>query len=130
MIRRHATAFALITAITAIASCKNNPSKLDDWPPRGPIGPTTKSEDKTAQEQGVDAPPKRDPVTTEKLEPIIHELGPDNVVPTTIVIQLAQPIIDKVDVGNATVKSRLKITPDIPGRLAYTGVSELTFTPS
>src|SRR5690606_9243029 len=41
-----------------------------------------------------------------------------------------QPVIDRSDVGNATVKSKLKITPDVPGRLTYTGVSELTCTPS
>lgn len=126
VLRRFAPTFLLLAAV----GCKNNPSKLDDWPPKGPVGSVTKAEDKAAEDKGVDAPPKRDPVTSSKLEPIIHELGPDNVVPTTIVIQLAQPVIDKVDVGNATVKSSVKITPDIPGRLTYTGVSELTFTPN
>ncbi len=129
MIRRTAISLALLAAITTLG-CKNNPSKLDDWPPKGPVGPTTRTEDKTEQDKGIDAPPKREPVTAGRLSPIIHELGPDNVVPTSIVIQLAQPVIDKVDVGNATVKSRLKVTPDVPGRLVYSGVSELTFTPS
>lgn len=131
MIRRTRASLALLAAVTAVASCKNNPSKLDDYPAKGgPIGSTARAEDRTEQEKGVDAPPEREPVTAEKLAPIIHELGPDNVVPTSIVIQLAQPIIDKVDIGNATVKSRLKLTPEVAGRLTYTGVSELTFTPS
>ena len=116
MIRRTATSLALLAAVSVLG-CKNNPSKLDDWPPKGPVGPTTRAEDKVEQEKGIDAPPKREPATAGTLSPIIHELGPDNVVPTSIVIQLAQPVIDKVDVGNATAKSVLKLTPEVPGRL-------------
>jgi len=126
MTRRLATCVALATLISA---CKNNPSKLDDVPGAGPIGVTASGSGSDA-DKSVDAPPAREPVTAAKLQPIIHELGPDNVVPTSIVIQLATPVIDRGDVGNGTVKSVLELTPDVPGRLAYTGVSELTFTPT
>ena len=50
--------------------------------------------------------------------------------PTAIVIQLATPVIDKADVGQRTDKTVVKLTPDVKGSVTYTGVSELTFTPS
>jgi uncharacterized protein YfaS (alpha-2-macroglobulin family) len=124
MNRRIAT--SILVAAALAAGCKNNPSKLDGWP----NGPRALTQDSTEPAKGVDAPPPREPVTATKLSPVIHELGPDAVVPTTIVIQLATAVIDKADVGMATTKSKLKLTPDVPGTLTYTGVSELTFTPS
>lgn len=116
--------FATWVVIAALAACQNK-SKLDDWPTVG----LTKSEDQQDEEKGVDAPPKREPVTAEKLAPSIHELGAENTVPTSIVIQLATPIIDRADVNRTTRKSVVKLTPDAPGMVTYSGVSELTFTP-
>ncbi|HUS31770.1 MAG TPA: MG2 domain-containing protein, partial [Kofleriaceae bacterium] len=111
-----------------LAACQNK-SKLDQWP-SGDSGPRVLSEDKTEQGKGVDAPPARDPVTAVKLNPVIHEFGTDNVVPTAIVIQLAAPVVDRADVGQRTDKTVVKLTPDVKGSVTYTGVSELTFTPS
>lgn len=117
----------LTFAVVAVAACKGGKSKLDGWPPASsPVA----AEDKANEAKGVDAPPKRDPVTAGKLSPVIHEFGADNVVPTAIVIQLAAPIIDRADVGQGTAKTRIKLTPDLPGTVRYTGVSELTFTPA
>jgi alpha-2-macroglobulin len=120
-----AIATSLLAVLAITAGCSNHSSKLDDWP--NASRPLTK--DTAEQAGGVDAPPPRNAVTATKLSPVIHELGPDNVVPTSIVIQLAAPIIDRADVGQTTTKSRLKLTPDVPGHLTYTGVSEVTFTP-
>jgi hypothetical protein len=123
MNRRVATSVMLVAALAA--GCKNNRSKLDDWPNGGQRELT-----KDSQSKGIDAPPPREPVTAAKLSPVIHELGPDNVVPTTIVIQLAAAVIDKADVGMTSDKTKIKITPETPGRLSFTGVSELTFQPA
>lgn len=118
--------FATCVMVAAsLAACQNK-SRLDEWP----SAPRAISEDKSEQSKGVDAPPKREPATAVKLNPVIHELGTDNVVPTAIVIQLATPVIDRADVGQRTQKTRIKLTPDVPGTVTYTGVSELTFTPS
>jgi hypothetical protein len=81
-------------------------------------------------EVGIDAPPKTMPVSAKRLAPIIHELGISNVVPTAIVIEVAQPIVDPGLVGQHSGQSKLVIEPEIAGSLTYTGVSELTFTPS
>jgi uncharacterized protein YfaS (alpha-2-macroglobulin family) len=111
-------------ALAALTACQNK-SLLDGWPSAG----LSTNEDKTADKQGVDAPPKREPLTPPKLGPVIHELGPENSVPTSIVIQLATPIIDRSDVGQATTKTIVKLTPAVAGAISYTGVSELMFTP-
>ena len=116
---------SILVVAALAAGCKNNPSKLDGWP--NGVRPLT--QDSSEPAKGVDTPPPREPVTATKLSPVIHELGPDAVVPTTIVIQLATAVIDKADVGMPTTKSKLKLVPDVPGTLTYTGVSELTFTP-
>ncbi|HEY5944559.1 MAG TPA: MG2 domain-containing protein, partial [Kofleriaceae bacterium] len=112
-------------AVAALAACQNK-SPLDDWP----SAPRSKSEDKVAQDKGVDAPPKREALTPGKLSPVIHELGAENAVPTSIVIQLASPIIDRADVGQPTTKTVLRLTPALAGSVTYSGVSELTFTPT
>ncbi|HUJ57480.1 MAG TPA: MG2 domain-containing protein [Kofleriaceae bacterium] len=84
----------------------------------------------SAEEQGPDAPPKLPPVSVKKLQPMIHELGVEHVVPTGVVIELATPIVDKDHVGEVSSRSVFKITPEIAGTLSYTNVSELTFTPA
>ena len=121
MIRRLAT----WVAVAALAACQNK-SLLDDWP----SAPRSLSEDQAAAEKGVDAPPEREAVTAAKLEPAIHELGIDKAVPTSIVIQLATPVIDRSDVGQTTRKTVVKLTPEVAGTVRYSGVSELTFTPA
>ena len=78
----------------------------------------------------VDSPPHSAPVSAKRLAPIIHELGLTNVVPTAIVIEVATPIVDPGLVGSTSSESKIVITPDLPGSLTYTGVSELTFRPS
>jgi hypothetical protein len=118
--------FAALALVAAVASCKNHRSKLDDWPSTS----SSLSEDKVEEAKGIDAPPRRAPVTAVKLSPVIHELGAENVVPETIVIQLASAVIDKADVGSSTAKTRLRLTPEVPGSIRYSGVSELTFTPA
>ncbi len=83
-----------------------------------------------AGDERVDGPPKRVALTAKKLAPVIHELGNDNVVPTGVSIELAVPIIDADMVGGATSKTVLKVTPETAGRLNYSSVSGLLFTPN
>jgi uncharacterized protein YfaS (alpha-2-macroglobulin family) len=89
---------------------------------------------KTVQAKDVakgsgDAPPKRAEITPKLLAPVvIHEIGSDGVVPTSVVIELAAPIVDRDAVGSPSTAT-LKITPETPGSLIHTGASELTFTP-
>src|SRR5688572_5650103 len=89
---------------------------------------TTKGSAEEPDEK-VDGPPKRVALTAKKLAPVIHELSVENVVPTAVVIEMATPIIDGDLVGGVTSKSVLKITPETKGRLNYSSVSGLTFTP-
>src|SRR5262245_37231922 len=78
----------------------------------------------------VDDAPKRSTITPQKLQPMIHELGIEGVVPTSIVIELATPVIDRERGREVAGASVLKIKPEIAGTLVYTGPSELTFTPA
>src|SRR5512139_112937 len=95
-----------------------------------PSDPKTATGSGSADEpEQVDGPPKRVALTAKKLAPVIHELGIDNVVPTAVVIEMATPVIDADLVGGASSKSVLKITPETKGRLNYSSVSGLTFTP-
>ena len=97
---------------------------------------TDKAEPNTVKAQDVakgsaDAPPRRAQLTAKSLSPVvIHEIGTENVVPTAVVIELAAPIVDREGVGTPSPATSIKITPEIPGALIHTGVSELTFTPT
>ncbi len=113
---------AIVACVAALAAC----------------GGKKKADDKTnadkAAEAGsgagsAEAPPKRTAVTAAVLSPVIHELGQEHVVPTSIVIELATPIVDRDQVGQVSSQTKLEIKPEIPGRLTYSNVSELTFTP-
>src|SRR5688500_9875582 len=58
----------------------------------------------------ADAPPKRAALTAKLLSPVvIQELGTENTVPGSIVIELAAPVIDYSDVGRGASKERLLI---------------------
>src|SRR5689334_19744929 len=109
--------------VVALAGCKGHKSKLDD------MGSAPVAHAGSAAAKDNEAP-KLPPVTPTKLAPVINVLGPENVVPTAIVIEMATPIIDQQQVGGVSSKTKLVITPELPGALAYSGVSELTFTPA
>ncbi|MBS1122314.1 MAG: hypothetical protein H6Q90_4542 [Deltaproteobacteria bacterium] len=115
MIRRFAMSVALLGTL---ASCGGK--KSDDATPKPDELDSTGSGDE----------PKRSAITPQKLAPIIHELGSDNVAPTAIVIALGTPIIAQNEVGRVTSRSVLKLTPEVTGTLTYSGVAELKFTPS
>ncbi len=74
--------------------------------------------------------PKRALVTAKRIQPLIHELGEEHVVPTAVVIELATPIVERGSVGGTSSQSVVKVTPETAGTLVYSGVSELTFTPA
>ena len=115
----------LLCAVAALGSCKNH-SLLDD-----PSGHESAAGSATGSaSQSTDAPPKRQAVTTKRLAPLSHELGIDHVVPTSIVIELATPIVDADHIGAVSAQSVVKLEPEIAGTLTYSGVSELTFTPA
>jgi uncharacterized protein YfaS (alpha-2-macroglobulin family) len=72
--------------------------------------------------------PKRIPLTADRLKPTLHALGPTHAAPTSIVIELAVPVNEGS--GGASSETKLKLTPELPGSLSFTGPSELTFTPA
>ena len=75
--------------------------------------------------------PKRAQLTPKSLSPVlIHELGDDSAVPSSIVVELAAAVIDRDQVGSSVDQKHYKITPKIDGSFNHTGVSELTFTPA
>jgi hypothetical protein len=113
----------------ALVSCKSHKSLLDDSDSGGG-GTSAGSSEGSGTAKSVDAPPKRTAVSAKKLEPMIHELGMEHVVPTAIVIELAAPIVDRDVIGSVSSKSVVKVVPETAGTLTYSGVSELTFTPA
>ncbi|MEO6774066.1 MAG: MG2 domain-containing protein [Kofleriaceae bacterium] len=113
--------------VAALSSCKSHKSLLDDTPG---AGATPGTSDGSASPRSVDAPPKPAAVTSKRADPQIHELGMEHVLPSAIVIELATPIVDRSAVGTVSPRSVVKLTPESPGTLKYTGVSELTFTPA
>lgn len=118
---RGCTTCVVAIALVAVIACGGK--KQEDQPN------TVKAVD-MAKGSG-DGPPKRAALTPKSLSPVlIHELGAENVVPTSIVIQLGSPIVDRDTVGSPSPAANLKLTPEIAGRLIHTGISELTFTPS
>ena len=109
-----------LTALAVLAACGGKKSDEVD----GKAKPkAVEPKDKT------DIPPKPavDPVA---LKPMIHALGTDRSVPTSIVVELAQPVMDLDQIGGDAGGSKLKITPEIAGSFAYTSPSELVFTPA
>lgn len=111
--------------IAMVAACKGHKSKLDD------IGSAPSPTAKGGRDAPHgDQPPTLPPVTPNKLAPVINVLGAVDVVPTSVVIGLATPIVDPSMVGGASAKTKFAITPDIAGSLNYSGPSELTFTPA
>ncbi|MFT3699274.1 MAG: MG2 domain-containing protein [Kofleriaceae bacterium] len=115
-------------ALSLWISCKGQPSAMDNAGPP-PSTPTTGSGAGSGG-KSIDAAPKPTPVTSKRVDPQIHELGMEHVVPSAIVIELATPIVDRDLVGAASSKSVVKLVPETAGSLSYTGVSELTFTPA
>jgi hypothetical protein len=113
-----------LALIAAVVGCHSK-SKLDDVGKGAPAGVAASAAGSNAD---ADAP-KRAPVTPASLQPIIHELGRDNELPTSIVIELAQPIVDKDGINGVSGESVIKITPEAAGRLTFSNTSELTFTP-
>src|SRR5688572_17309188 len=95
----------------------------------GPPKPPVVTEGSAEEPEQVDGPPKRVALSGKKLAPVIHELGVDNVVPSAVVIEMATPIIDADLVGGVSTKSVLEIKPATKGRLVYSSVSGMTFTP-
>ena len=47
----------------------------------------------------TDIPPKAIALDAGQLKPVIHALGPDRSVPTSIVIELATPVMDQETIG-------------------------------
>lgn len=68
------------------------------------------------------------PLTADDLQPVIREIGASGVVPKAVVFEFSSRVTD--DSGSrAGEKTVLKVTPDAPGYLEWTGPSTMTFTP-
>ncbi len=109
-----------LTAIAVLAACGSK--KTDEASKDKPKAVLPK--DKT------DIPPKALALDVAQLKPVIHALGPDRAVPTSIVIELATPVMDQESLNGESALTKFTITPEIAGSLSFTGVSELTFTPA
>src|SRR5690349_8331263 len=133
MTRRYATWLA---GIALVAACGGEKTEEKDTKTEagsaGAGGAAKGSAAKgSAATASADAPPKRAALTAKALSPVtIHEIASENVVPTSVVIELASPIVEREAVGSASPAANLTITPAIAGTLTYTGISELTFTPA
>jgi uncharacterized protein YfaS (alpha-2-macroglobulin family) len=100
--------------------------KTEEQPkkPEVPVTPEAPAPD------SKDGAPKPAPPSPAKLKPVLAEVGPDDAVPTAVVIEVAAPIVDQGTVGQVSARSVLEVTPPAPGTLRYTGVSTLTFVPA
>src|SRR4051812_26455579 len=108
-----------LTAIAVLAACGSKKSDDAKDKPKPAV-----PKDKT------DIPPKPIALDASQLKPVIHALGPDRSVPTSIVIELATPVMDQESIGGESSLTKFTIEPEIAGSLSFTGVSELTFTPA
>src|SRR5947209_1035153 len=115
------------SALLALAACSSHKSKLDDIGPSSVSSVTAATNGSAAKPH--DEAPARVAVTPKKIAPMIHEIGAEHVVPTSVVIELAAPIVDREHVGEVSSRSAIKLTPEIAGTLTYSAESELTFTP-
>ena len=109
----------------ALAACSGSKSRLEQRGAAAASGSGSGSAKAVSDEA-----PRREAVTSTRLAPTIQELGPDRVVPTSLVIELAAPVVDREHVGEISAGSQIKITPQTPGTLIYSAESELTFTPT
>jgi alpha-2-macroglobulin len=70
------------------------------------------------------------PLTADDLQPVIREIGASGVVPKAVVFEFSSRVVESSDEGSkAGEKTVIKVTPDAPGYLEWTGPSTLTFTP-
>ncbi len=111
-------------ALALALACGPHKSLLDDNVDNNAVSGDTPSGEKPDKDS-----PKRSPITPQKLQPVISELGAEGVNPTAIVVSFATPIIERDESGRATSKTKLKIKPDVPGSVTYLGTSQLRFTP-
>src|SRR3569623_330589 len=102
---RFVTCAAVVAA--ALVACKGHKSKLDE------MGAPQVAHTGSAAPAKENEAPKLPPVTPAKLAPVINVLGPENVVPSAVVIELATPIIDQSQVGGVSSKTKLSITPEV-----------------
>ncbi len=72
-------------------------------------------------------PPKLSP---EELAPIIREVAESGVGPTKIVIELAKPVVEEAQIGQALAGTELRIEPTLEGQLRFTSPTTLTFQPT
>lgn len=117
---RCATAVAATVLMLVTTSCGGDKSEPAASAPNATAPPKAEVADGSAP---------RAPITAAAMSPVgIYPVGPTDAAPTSILIQLAAPIIEQSRVGQGS-NSKVKITPEIPGTLVNSGVSELRFTP-
>src|ERR1043165_5053009 len=127
---RFATCIAGIALLAAACGNKTNTEPGNTAEVKSAGGSASRGA-KGSAAAGSGEAPKRTAVTAKSLSPVlIHDHGPDNVVPSAVVIEFALPIVGQEAIGTQSPASNLKITPSLAGRLVHTGVSELTFTPN
>lgn len=107
--------------VAALAACgSGSDSKLTPKDKSAATKPTHAKDEKA---------PTASPIVASELKPLVRAIGRGGQAPDKIVIELSQPVIDQEAMGDPG-GSKLKITPEIAGELAWTSSSELTFTPA
>ena len=104
--------------VGALAGCKKDEST-------SPVDPSNPTPIPGATASGPSTP--RAPPSAESLAPVIHELGPEGMVPNEVVLEFPRAVAPE---GNEVRKgTAVTVTPDVPGTLSFRSPSTLVFTP-
>ncbi|MEM7584256.1 MAG: MG2 domain-containing protein, partial [Acidobacteriota bacterium] len=116
MPRRYAALAACLLTLAVIVGCSRDSTTES---------PSPSTEPPTAEQ----APPPTQ-LSPEELAPVIREVAASGAGPTKIVIELAKPVIEEAQVGQALSDTEIRIEPPVEGELRFTSPSTLTFQPA
>ena len=119
----------VVLALLAFSAC-DGCTKPDDAPPP-PDGTAPPVDGQSVGPPG--ALEEKKPTTMADLHPVLRETGEEGVVPTSIAIELAKPIVPNVKKGatpSAPDGTDFTIEPAVEGRLTLASPTTLVFTPA
>ncbi|HYX92070.1 MAG TPA: hypothetical protein VE782_10940, partial [Myxococcaceae bacterium] len=115
---RRSTLVSLLIAALCTTSCRSNHATHSA--PDAGIAATERG--------GVAS--DRDGVTADLLSPSIQPVGPEDAVPTSVVIDLGRAVVEQDALEKPLRDTRVRVEPETPGTVVFTSPSTLTFKPA